>query len=117
MALAHIADGSMSAAVAQLDATRMSRMFFDLFVGLMRKAYSRDVKELKAWASDIAALGREQEIKFYDYCQRLVRENFIFNFNVPDLNYLNSAERQFSTRFARFTRLPPILRETPTASS
>lgn len=102
MALAHIADGSMSAAVAQLDATRMSRMFFDLFVGLMRKAYSRDVKELKAWASDIAALGREQEIKFYDYCQRLVRENFIFNFNVPDLNYLNSAERQFSTRFARF---------------
>lgn len=102
MALAHIANGSISAALREMDATRVSRMFFDLFVGLMRKAYQRNVKELKEWSADVTALGREQEIKFYDYCQRLIRENFIFNFGIPSLNYLNTAEQQFSKNFARF---------------
>lgn len=102
MALAHIANGSISAALREMDATRVSRMFFDLFVGLMRKAYQRNVKELKEWSSDVTALGREQEIKFYDYCQRLIRENFIYNFGISSLNYLNTAEQQFSKNFARF---------------
>lgn len=102
LALAHIANGNISAALREMDATRVSRMFFDLFVGLMRKAYQRDVKELKEWSNDVTALGREQEVKFYEYCQRLIRENFIFNFHVPGLNYLNQAEQQFSNRFARF---------------
>ncbi|MDE6496528.1 MAG: AAA family ATPase [Duncaniella sp.] len=102
MALAHIANGSISAALREMDATRVSRMFFDLFVGLMRKAYQRNVKELKEWSADVTALGREQEIKFYDYCQRLIRENFIYNFGIPSLNYLNTAEQQFSKNFARF---------------
>lgn len=102
MAIAHIASGDINAALRSLDATSVSRMFFDYFVQLMRLAYQRDVKGLKQWSTDVAAMGREQEIKFYDYCQRLIRENFIFNFNVPDLVYLNRNEAQFSKNFARF---------------
>ena len=37
-----------------------------------------------------------------DYCQRLIRENFIYNLNVPQLNYLNREEASFSKNFARF---------------
>ncbi len=33
---------------------------------------------------------------------RLIRENFIYNFKLPQLNYLNSTESAFSVRFARF---------------
>lgn len=102
LANAHIAGGNINDALRSVDATSVSRMFFDLFVRLMRLAYQRDVKELLQWSNDITALGREQEIKFYDYCQRLIRENFVFNFNVPDITYLNRAESQFSQRFARF---------------
>lgn len=47
-------------------------------------------------------MGREKEIKFYEYAVRLIRENFIYNFKLPQLNYLNSAESAFSTKFARF---------------
>lgn len=47
-------------------------------------------------------MGREQEVKFYGYCTRLIRENFIFNFNLPDITYMNRTESQFSQRFARF---------------
>lgn len=102
MSQAHIAEGDVNRALRTLDATSLSRMFFDFFVGLMRKAYQRDVKELKKWAVDLAALGREQEIKFYDYAQRLIRENFIYNFEIPGLNYLNRDEAKFSKNFARF---------------
>ena len=102
MAMAHIAAGDMNSALRAMDATSVSRMFFDHFVRLMRLAYQRDVKGLKEWIADIAALGREQEIKFYDYARRLIRENFIYNFHVPELLYLNRDEANFSKNFARF---------------
>lgn len=102
LAIAHIASGNILAAMKSMDATSVSRMFFDYFVQLMRLAYVRDVKGLKQWSSDVTSMGREQEIKFYDYCQRLIRENFVYNFNLPDLVYLNRTEAQFSKNFARF---------------
>lgn len=102
MAVAHNAAGNINAALRSMDATSVSRMFFDYFVRLMRLAYQRDVKGMKEWSTDLAALGREQQIKFYDYACRLIRENFIYNFNIPDLLYLNREESQFSKNFARF---------------
>lgn len=102
LALAHCAEGNVNMALRALDATSVSRMFFDHFKRLMRLAYQRDVAGLKAWAEDVASLGREQELKFYEYCQRLIRENFIYNFSVPSLLYLSREEAEFSTRFARF---------------
>ncbi|MDE6416420.1 MAG: DNA polymerase III subunit delta, partial [Duncaniella sp.] len=102
LALAHIAEGDVNRALRSLDATSTSRMFFDYFITLMRRAYQRDVKELKKWANDIAGLGREQQLKFYDYAQRLIRENFIYNFALPQLNYLTTEEQKFSRNFARF---------------
>lgn len=102
LSMAHIAAGDMNAALRAMDATSVSRMFFDYFVSLMRLAYQRDVKGLKEWSNELAGLGREQEIKFYDYARRLIRENFVFNFKVPELNYLNRTEAKFSEKFARF---------------
>lgn len=58
--------------------------------------------ELKTWSADLAGDGREAEIKFYENAMRLVRENFIYNFNRPELNYLTKEEAAFSVKFARF---------------
>lgn len=102
MAQAHIAAGDMNSALRGVDATSASRMYFDLFVGLMRMAYKRDVAALRQWSADVAALGREAEVKFYNFCTRLIRENFVYNFNVPEISYLNREEAQFSKNFARF---------------
>lgn len=102
LAMAHIAAGNINAALRAMDATSVSRMFFDHFVRLMRLAYQRDVKGLKEWSADIATLGREQAVKFYEYAQRLIRENFVYNFRVPQLLYLNRDEANFSKNFARF---------------
>ena len=94
MAIAHIADGNMIAAI--------NSRFLELFIQLMRLAYQRKVKDMKQWSNDVASLGREQEVRFLGYCQRMMRENFIYNLNVGELNYLNRAESQFSANFARF---------------
>ena len=102
MALAHNAEGNMIKAINSISLSKESHRFLELFMELMRQSYQRHVKELKAWATDVASLGREQELRFLVYCQRLIRENFIYNLNVPQLNYLNREEASFSKNFARF---------------
>ena len=46
--------------------------------------------------------GRERQKHFLDYCQRLIRENFIYNFRQAELNYETQKEADFSRNFARF---------------
>lgn len=102
MSIAHISDGNMIKAYANIQTDNDANEFFDFFVTLMRLAYQRKIKDLREWSSDLTALGRERELSFYEYAIRLIRENFIFNFNTPDLNYMNRKETGFSTNFARF---------------
>ncbi|MBO4995002.1 MAG: DNA polymerase III subunit delta [Muribaculaceae bacterium] len=102
MSIAHISDGNMINAYANIQTDNDANEFFDFFVTLMRLAYQRKIKDLREWSSDLTALGRERELSFYEYAIRLIRENFIFNFNTPDLNYMNRKESGFSTNFARF---------------
>lgn len=102
-AVAHLAEGSVSKALALVDADGGdNRRFLDMFVSLMRLAYQRDVARLRAWANDLTALGREPSMNFYAFAQRLIRENFMYNFHEPQLVYMNRDEENFSVRFSRF---------------
>ena len=47
-------------------------------------------------------MGRERQKNFLTYCQRMIRENFMYNFKNPAIIYLNAEEQQFSNRFAPF---------------
>ena len=100
--ISHQANGSFLAALEAININEDKALFFDMFVLLMRLSYQRKVKEMKQWSEQIAGWGREKQKNFFIYCQRLVRENFIYNFGVEDLNYMSEDERNFSTRFARF---------------
>ena len=102
LALAHISDGNIVAAEKTVTLAEENQKFLDLFMRLMRLAYQRKIKDLKDWSVEVAGLGREQEMRFLEYSQRLIRENFIYNINEPQLIYLNQQEAQFSRNFARF---------------
>ncbi len=102
MAAAHNAEGNMIKALEQLGTDDDFKVNFDTFVSLMRLAYKRDVRALRDWADELASLGREKEISFYEYAARMVRENFMMNFNVPALTYLTDTERAFAVNFAQF---------------
>lgn len=100
--IAHLAEGSIITAIASIRLGEERRTFFDLFTSLMRLAYARKLKELKAWSEQVASMGRERQKNFLDYCERMLRENFIYNFHRPEMNYLAREEKQFAVRFAPF---------------
>jgi DNA polymerase-3 subunit delta' len=100
--VAHLAGGSYQKAVQTLRVNQDSELFFNLFVLLMRLGYQRKIKEMRQWSEQIATMGRERQKNFLDYSQHLVRENFVYNFRRPELNYMNGQEGDFARNFARF---------------
>lgn len=100
--IAHLSAGSWLNAINTLRVNADSNEFMEHFAQLMRLSYGRRVKELKRWSETIAASGREWQKRFLVYCQRMIRESFVCNFHLPQLNYMTESEQQFSVRFAPF---------------
>lgn len=101
-ATARVAQGSYTEALKRLAAGNEETDFFNSFVQLMRLCYKRDVRAMQRWATASAEMGRERQKRMLEYFQRLLRENFIYNFRQPELNYQTNDEEQFSRNFARF---------------
>lgn len=109
--IAHMANGSYLAALKTMNESAYNQTYFDDFVELMRNAWLVGQKKdysallkLRQWSNDMAdsKVGRERQKAFLQYAQRQIRENFIYNFHCPDMNYQTEAERNFSTKFAPF---------------
>lgn len=100
--MARAAGGNWLKAIEEFDADNENRQFFDLFVTLMRKAYMRDLKELKKWSETVAGYGRERQRRMLTYFLRMVRESFVYNFGLADLSYMTRGEESFAQNFARF---------------
>ena len=100
--IAHSSQGSLSSALKAIKDDSDERQYFDMFVQIMRLSYMRKVREMKKWSEDLAGLGRERIKHFLNYCQRMVRENFIYNFHNPSLNYMREQESSFAVKFAPF---------------
>lgn len=107
--IAHFSGGSWLKARKTLQINAESEEFLDYFMQLMRLTYGRKIKELKIWSENMASEGREWQKRFLEYCQRMIRENFICNFHEPELNYLTDREEQFSVRFAPYVNEKNII--------
>ena len=99
---AHVAQGSYTEALKRLMAGNEESAFFDSFVQLMRMCYKRDVRQMHRWSGTHAEMGRERQKRLLDYFQRLIRENFVYNFRHGEINYMSEDEQQFGRNFARF---------------
>lgn len=109
--IAHMANGSYLTALKTMNESEDNQGYFDDFVALMRNAWSVGQKKdysallkLRQWSNDMAdaKVGREKQKAFLQYAQRQIRENYIYNFACPEMNYQTEKEHQFSTRFAPF---------------
>lgn len=76
--------------------------FSDLFKEIMRSAYALRAKNLKQHSETAAGFGREKLLRFLSYCARMIRENYIYNFNIPSIVLMTQEEENFSSRFAPF---------------
>jgi len=102
MMVARMANGSYSKALETISSRDGSSELFQQFTSLMRLAWSRKVKEMKAWSEEMADWGRERQKDFLLYAQRMIRESFTANLHLAELNYMNREEQQFTSRFAPF---------------
>ena len=100
--IARAANGSWLNALEELDADNEKRQFLEMFISLMRLAYMRKIKDLKKWSDTVAGYGRERQKRMLAYFLRLVRENFMYNFRIPQLNYMTREEENFSRNFSPY---------------
>jgi DNA polymerase-3 subunit delta' len=107
---AMLAEGNLNRALRLLDTKNESSQHLEWFMQLMRLAYQRKIADLKAWSQTVGAEKREMLIRFLDYCCRMLRENFIYNFHDPKFNLMTEAENKFSVNFARFINERNVLR-------
>lgn len=100
--IARLSEGSVLNAMQNISLSDEEKACFDSFTTLMRQAWRRDIRSLKEWSEQMASRGRERHKIFLRYAARMNRENFMANFKMPDLNYMNSEEAAFAIRFAPF---------------
>ncbi|MBO7454870.1 MAG: DNA polymerase III subunit delta [Paludibacteraceae bacterium] len=107
---ARLAHGSYREALRILDDTDSDKQMFADFQELMRNAWQVGVRKnydalqkLNQWAQTMAKdCTRAQQCAFLQFAQRLIRENFIYNYGEPSLNYETGDERAFSVKFAPY---------------
>lgn len=100
--IARVANGNFIKALESIHLGNERKFYLDLFIQLMRLAYQRKLKELKQWSEQVAAIGRERQKSLLEYCQHMIRENFIYNLKIRELTYMSQEEEAFSSRFAPF---------------
>lgn len=100
--VAHLSSGSFIKAMEAISLGEENKFFLEQFKAMMRNSWARNVKGMKAMADVMAGIGRERQKNFLSYCQHLIRENFMYRFQSPELNYMNLDEASFSVKFSPF---------------
>ena len=100
--IADHSEGNYLKALESIHLNEENQLFFELFISLMRLSYQRKIRDLKKWSEMLSGMGREKQKHFFIYTQRMIRENFIYNFRQKELIHLTSEEQAFSVRFAPF---------------
>lgn len=100
--IAHLSCGNYLKAMEAVSMGEENEFFLEQFKAMMRNSWARNVKGMRTMADTMAAIGRERQKNFFIYCQHLIRENFMYRFQSPHLNYMNKEEAGFATNFAPF---------------
>ena len=96
------ANGNFSTAQQTLQQDENEMNHFELFTGLMRLCYARDIIAINQWVESVSGLGRERQKQLVDFSLRLLRENFMLHLENTQLNYMSKKEDEFSARFSPF---------------
>jgi DNA polymerase-3 subunit delta' len=102
--LVHLANGNYLKAIELIETSEEKKQYLELFKSIMRNAWMRSARNMKAEAENFAGLGRERQKSFLAYAQNMIRENFLYRLNLPEINYLNPEEANFSVNFSPYVK-------------
>ena len=100
--IARMAHGDYIRMIDLLHESEENAFFLRQFMLMMRNSWTKNVKGMKVFADEMASLKKERQRNFLAYCQRFIRENFIYRFQMSEMNYMNKEEAGFSVNFAPF---------------
>ena len=106
---AHVASGNWHKALRLLDESEEQIYNQEKFVSLMRLCWERKMLPVNEWVNEICGLGRERQKNFLQHAIRMIRENFVRNFGLPQLNYMTERENNFSIRFSPYVNEGNVL--------
>lgn len=119
MSIVKISNGSYNEALNNIKLSDESKFNFDAFTSYMRLSYGFKVPELQKWVDDIASVGRERQKSFLLYSLRMIRESYIQNLQMDNLNYMSKDEKIFTDKFCTYINeknIDAISKEFNTAS-
>lgn len=99
---AGLSHGNMAEAIEIIQGAKSQHIYFDLFVKMMRAAYTANPIELMNVSDEAAALDKEDQKNFVKYGLHIFRESIILNYMKGELVNLRNEERAFLDKFARF---------------
>ncbi|MDR2086213.1 MAG: DNA polymerase III subunit delta' [Dysgonamonadaceae bacterium] len=100
--IAHLSNGNYLNAIRIINTTEETEHYLELFKSIMRNAWKRDIVGIKAKTDEFAALGRDKQKGFLAYAQKYIRENFFYRLQIPEINYMNRTETEFSKKFSSY---------------
>ncbi len=114
-----ISGGNYVKAEENLMTSEDSAYQLELFIRIMRLAYSREFQEIFVWVEELAGLGRERQKAFLAYVIRMIRENYLLNKEQGELVRMTAGESEFSKKFFPFINdrnVPAMVQELNEAS-
>lgn len=99
---ASLSQGNIAEAIELMQGAQSQHVFFNLFVKLMRAAYSANPLELMDVSDEAAALDKENQKNFVKYGLHIFRESIILNYMKGELGNLRAEEAAFLSKFAKF---------------
>jgi DNA polymerase III subunit delta' len=108
MKIAHQSQGNYNKALHLLNDDSDDTPFEQWFVTWVRAAFKAKgnaaaIQDLILWSEQIAALGRETQKKFLDFCIEMFRQALLLNYEIPTLIYIEPTVEKFKLEnFAPF---------------
>lgn len=106
---AHVAAGNWHRALRLLSESEEQVFHQEHFMSLMRLCWERKMLPVNEWVNEMTGCGRERQKSFLHHASRMIRENFIRNFGISQLNYMTEREKDFSVRFSPFVHEGNVL--------
>jgi len=100
--LVHACRGSWSNMLQLINKTENAEEKFNLFVKMMRLAWTLNMMEISQFSKEVASLSRNVQVDFLSNAQRIIRDNFVCHIGFGDISYMNMEESKFAEKFSRF---------------
>lgn len=95
-------DGDLRLAKAELEENVSQDEQRELFIGMMRVCYKKNVIEMMNWADEAASLGKERQKQFLIYAIHMFRQSLLKNYTEDQLTRVSGEEERFLANFAQF---------------